>query len=48
MEIKKGKVGRKPLPPEKRKVKIQIYAKPKVAAKIKEYAEKIIEESERE
>lgn len=48
MEIKRGKVGRKPLPPEKRKVRIQIYATPKVAEKIKEYAERIIEESERE
>lgn len=48
MEVKRGKVGRKPLPPEKRKVKIQIYATPKVAEKIKAAAEKIIEESESE
>ena len=48
MDIKRGKVGRKPLPPEKRKVRIQIYATQKVAEKIKEYAEKILEESERE
>lgn len=48
MEVKRGKVGRKPLPPEKRKVKIQIYATPKVAEKIKAAAEKIIQECERE
>lgn len=44
MRTKKGKVGRKPLPPEKRKVRIQIYALPKTAAKIQAYANKLLEE----
>lgn len=47
MKTKKEKCGRKPLPPEKRKVRIQIYATPKIAEKIKTYAENIIKESER-
>lgn len=43
-KTKKGKVGRKPLPADKRKVHIQIYALPKTAEKIQAYANKLLEE----
>ena len=44
IKMKKGKVGRKPLPADKRKVHVQIYAPPKIAEKIQAYANKLLEE----
>lgn len=46
IKTKKRKVGRKPLPADKRKVRIQIYALPKTAEKIQAYANKLLEEDE--
>lgn len=47
MEQKKNKGGRKRLPEDKRKIRLQIYVRPKLAEKIIAYAEKIsAEESE--
>ena len=41
-EKKESKKGRKPLPPEKRKVVIRFCCLPKTAEKIKEYAAKLM------
>ena len=43
-EKKESKKGRKPLPPEKRKVVIRFCCLPKTAEKIKEYAAKLMAE----